>query len=158
METGRECEGAKHEMINMSLKGYESEDMTQVIDLSTVTGSPVWTERVWCVMLNTGSVGWASLLWRSGHLDPQYEAFYWVQGWWEGSHCFSLSECSGLSSPPSERENTEEDIRSWKGTAFMCMYMQMCEFVLTSGLSLCVFTASTFREIDSTLHPLKYQK
>lgn len=44
METERECEGAKHEMINMSLQGYESEDMTQVIDLSTVTGSPVWTE------------------------------------------------------------------------------------------------------------------
>lgn len=39
----------------------------------------------------------------------------------------------------------------------MMSFLHECQ-VLTSGLSRCVFTASMFNEIDSTLHPRKIRK
>lgn len=99
-------------------------------------GSPVWTEQVWCVMLNTGSVGRASPLWWSGHLDPQCEAFYWVQDWWEGSRCFSWSECSGLSWPPRKRiQNKGSEAEM---VQLLCVYASVWVCAYLWSVSMCV--------------------
>lgn len=94
--------------------------------------------------------------WVQGRLHRQgyrYEASWRVHGLWEESRCSSWSECPDLSSSPKQTGRKKSKLQAWHRTSHVHVLVCVQIVVFTSGLSRCVFIASTFNEIDSTLHP-----